>query len=225
MKLHFHGHATWRIDDGKHSILIDPWFTDNPKADCAADAIESIDAIVVTHGHFDHTTDVEAVATKTGATVISSFEIASHFGNKGCENHGMGIGGGHAFVWGHVKFTNAQHSSGGPDGELGSAMGVVLSLGGKKIYYAGDTGIFSDMRLIAELWGPFDVAIVPIGDNFTMGIDDAVKATEFINAGVHIPMHYGTFPLIDTDPSEFVSKVKDAGRNATVVSPGESYEI
>ena len=95
MKLHYHGHATWRIDSGSHRVLIDPWFTDNPKADCAADAIDRLDAIVVTHAHFDHTTDVEAVAKKTGATVVSSVEIAGYYGSKGCENHAMNIGGGH----------------------------------------------------------------------------------------------------------------------------------
>jgi L-ascorbate metabolism protein UlaG (beta-lactamase superfamily) len=98
-------------------------------------------------------------------------------------------------------------------------------MGGKKVYHAGDTGLFLDMQLIAEMNGPLDAAMLPIGDNFTMGIDDAVKATEFLGAGVTIPMHYGTFPVVDVDPQEFVSKVKDAGRNAAVVPPGESYEL
>ena len=219
MKLHYHGHATWRVDGASRRVLIDPWFTDNPKADCAADDVPSVDAIVVTHAHFDHITDVESIAKRCGATVVSSFEIAEWFGKR------MNIGGGHAFDWGHLKFTYAQHSSGGPEGELGTAMGAVLTLDGKKVYFAGDTGIFSDMKLIAELWGPLDAAVLPIGDNFTMGVDDAVKATEFLGAGVHLPTHYGTFPLIDTDPEAFAAAVRAAGRNAAVVPPGTGVDI
>ena len=104
-------------------------------------------------------------------------------------------------------------------------MGAVLTLDGKKVYFAGDTGIFSDMKLIAELWGPLDAAVLPIGDNFTMGVDDAVKATEFLGAGVHLPTHYGTFPLIDTDPEAFAAAVRAAGRNAAVVPPGTGVDI
>ena len=138
----------------------------------------------------------------------------------------MHIGGGHTFPFGHVKFTIAHHGSTGPDGEaLGNPMGVVVTMGGKKVYHAGDTGLFLDMRLIAEMNGPLDAALLPIGDNFTMGIDDAVKAAELLGARVHIPMHYDTFDVIRADPGEFVAKVEAGGGKAAVVKPGADYEL
>ena len=226
MKLHFHGQSCWEIDSGSHRVLFDPFLTDNPLAEVGPEAFEKLDAILVTHGHRDHIADVEAIAKKSGALVVSNFEIAGYFKNLGCESHPMHIGGGRQFPFGHVKFTIAHHGSTGPNGEaLGNPMGVVLTIDGKQIYHAGDTGLFLDMQLIAEMNGPLDVALLPIGDNFTMGIDDAVKASEFLSAAVTIPMHYNTFPFIEVDASEFIGKVKDAGRNAVIVAPGGCFEL
>jgi L-ascorbate metabolism protein UlaG (beta-lactamase superfamily) len=138
----------------------------------------------------------------------------------------MSIGGGFDFPFGRVKLVIAHHGSTGPGGEaLGSPAGIVLVVDGKRIYHAGDTGVFLDMQLIAELNGPFDACMVPIGDNFTMGIDDAVRACEMIRAKVHLPMHYGTFPVIEADAAEFVTKVEERGLQAKVVEPGRAIEV
>jgi L-ascorbate metabolism protein UlaG (beta-lactamase superfamily) len=226
LTLRYHGHDCWEFEEGSHRVLIDPFLSGNPLADVKPDTFSKLDAIIVTHGHGDHIGDTVAIAKKSGALIISNFEIVNYLGTLGCHGHPMHIGGGHQFPFGHVKLTIAHHGSTGPNGEaLGNPVGVVLTMGGKKIYHAGDTGLFLDMQLIGEAWGPLDVALLPIGDNFTMGIDDAVRAAGFLKAKLNIPMHYGTFDVIQADPREFASKAEAAGRKAMVIKPGSAYTI
>ena len=227
VKLTFHGHSCWEVQTDQHRMLIDPFLSGNELADVDAKHFDKLDAILITHGHGDHLGDIETIAKRTGALIVSNNEIAVHYGNKGFKTHPLHIGGGRQFPFGHVKLTIAHHGSTGPKGEsLGNPAGIVLTTtDGKKIYDAGDTGVFLDMQLIAELNGPFDVALVPIGDNFTMGIDDAVKAAEFVKARMTIPMHYNTFPIIQADPAQFVERVRSHGLEAKVVEPGQSYEV
>ena len=226
LKLVFHGHSCWEVDNGKHRLLIDPFLTGNPLADVGPDHFEKLDAIVITHGHGDHIGDSVDLAKRTGALVVSNFEIVNYFGARDCAGHPMHIGGGHKFPFGHVKFTIAHHGSTGPEGEpLGNPMGVVMTMGGKKVYHAGDTGLFLDMQLIGEINGPLDVALLPIGDNFTMGIDDAVKAVDLLRAKVNIPMHYDTFEAIKARPKEFASKVEQRGGRVQIVNPGQIFGL
>lgn len=223
LKLTFHGHSCWEAEDGTHRVLIDPFLTGNPKADVGPEAFTKLDAIVITHGHGDHIGDAVAIAKKTKALVVSNFEIVGWFGKQGIEGHPLHIGGGRRFPFGQVKLTIAHHGSTGPNGEaLGNPAGIILKMGGTTVYHAGDTGLFYDMKLIAEMNGPIDAALLPIGDNFTMGVADAVKAAELIGARLAIPMHYDTFGWIEVDAAAFVKGVEAKGLKAAIVKPGES---
>jgi len=226
VKLIFHGHACWEVQGTPHRILIDPFLTGNPLADVKPADFKQLDAILISHGHGDHIGDMEEIAKQSGAIVIANHEIATHYKKRGLNTHGLSIGGGFNFDFGRVKLVIAHHGSTGPNGEnFGSPAGIILTIDDKRIYHCGDTGVFLDMQLISELNGPFDVCLIPIGDNYTMGIDDAVRACEMIRAKLHVPTHFNTFPPIKQDGSEFVRKVEGKGLKARVVEPGSAIEV
>ncbi len=223
-RITYHGHSAFEIKTGAHNIIIDPFINGNKHAKVKSADIKA-DYIVLTHAHGDHFGDTEEIARNNDSTIISVFEMAEYMQGKGFKAHGVHIGGGFNFPFGRIKFTIAHHGSSTDEGVyMGEPAGVVLTLEGKNIYHAGDTGLFMDMKLIGEMT-PLDAAIVPIGDNFTMGIDDAVKAIEFLNPKLAIPMHYNTFDVINADPNEFKRKVESIGKKCTVIPFGESIEI
>ncbi|MCL4108543.1 UNVERIFIED_CONTAM: hypothetical protein GTU68_022845 [Idotea baltica] len=206
-QLTWFGHSTFRVESGGHTILIDPFFDGNPSANVSSDDIAA-DVILITHGHGDHVGDSVAIAKRTGALVISNFEICEWLLAQGVQNvHGMHIGGGHKFEFGNVKLTIAHHGSMLPDGsDGGSPAGIVLTTEDSTIYFAGDTGLFMDMQLLAE--HDLDVAVLPIGDNFTMGPADAVKAAEFLKAKQVVPCHFDTWPLIKQDVKTWAEQLE-----------------
>lgn len=224
IKLTFLGHSAWLIENNDVTIVIDPFLEGNPLAIHKPGDIKA-DYIVLSHAHGDHIGDTEAIARANDSTIIANFEIATHFGNKGFKVHPLHIGGGHDFEFGRVKLTQAFHGSSFPDGSYGGMpAGILLTLNDKTIYHTGDTGLFSDMGLIGR-HQHVDVMLVCIGDNFTMGIDDAAEAVALVKPDLAIPMHYKTFEMIDVDPHEFVSKVALMDLKARVVDFGASVDI
>jgi L-ascorbate metabolism protein UlaG (beta-lactamase superfamily) len=226
-KITWHGHATCTLvtDDGT-TVVIDPFFGDNPSFEGTVDDVPDADYILCSHGHFDHFADCIPLAKRTGATVVSTFEIVSFCQKNGVENgHGMNIGGGHRFPFGYVKMTPAIHSgtvAGDDEGAFTTTCGgFLIDLGEKTLYHSGDTALTRDMELLR---GEVDVALLPIGDNFTMGPRDAARAVAMIEPGVVIPIHYSTWPVIEQDPEEFRRLVGDKAR-VEILSPGDSYEI
>ncbi len=226
-RLDYHGHSTFTLttDDGTR-IVIDPWFDENPQSDVSLDEVEDVDYILCTHGHFDHFGDAIELAKRTGATLVSTFEIVSFAQSQGVENaHPMHIGGGYTFPFGYVKMTPALHGgqvAGDEEGAFTTVPGgFLVRMEGKTLYHAGDTALLTDMQLLRD---QVDVALLPIGDNFTMGPDDAVRAVEFIQPRVVIPIHYDTFEAIEQDPEVFRKKVANRAR-VEIVRPGGSHEF
>jgi L-ascorbate metabolism protein UlaG (beta-lactamase superfamily) len=225
--LTFLGHSCCEVRDGGTSVLIDPFLTGNPAAAAGPETL-SPTAVLVTHAHNDHVGDAVAIARRTGAMVVANFEIATFLGREGIATHGLHIGGAHGFPWGWVKLTPAWHGSSyvADDGTihaLGVPAGVLLRLGGRLLYHAGDTGLFGDMALIGR--HGIDLALLPIGDNFTMGPDDALEAVRLLNPRAVVPIHYDTFDLIRQDAADFCGRVRrETGAGCSVLSPGQSIE-
>ncbi len=221
----FHGHSCFEINTGGKSILIDPFFTGNPAAVITQEDVNP-DFIIISHGHEDHVGDSVSIAKRTGATVIANFEIVQWLEKQGVENaHPLHIGGGHQFDFGTVKLTIAHHGSSLPDGSNGgNPAGVLLKLNDGNIYHAADTGLFYDMKLIGE--AGIDVAILPIGDNFTMGPEDSIKAINLIQPKKVIPCHYNTWPIINQDVAAWATSVQ-AQTNAEpiVLNAGEATSL
>lgn len=229
MKITYHGHSVVQIETGQASLIIDPFITGNPLAKIAADDLQ-VDYILLTHGHNDHVGDTIELAKRNNATVIAPNELAVFLGWKGCQLHPMHIGGSAQFEFGRVKFTQAFHGSAYTDDETqeiiytGMPGGILLTIGEKTLYHAGDTALFSDMKLIGEL-NQIDLAFLPIGDNFTMGPEDALLAAEWLKADKIVPIHFNTFPMIKQDPEQFVQQLQAKGLAGLALQSGETIEV
>lgn len=224
-QLTWYGHAALGLETGGYHLLVDPFLTGNPVAAVSADQVPA-DFILISHGHGDHVGDAEAIAKRTGAQIISNFEIAEWFESKGFSAHGQHIGGGFHYPFGYLKLTEALHGSALPDGTNGgNPAGFLLTdQAGRKIYLAQDTGLFGDMRLIGE--EGIELAVLPIGDNYTMGPDDALRAVKLIQPKHVIPIHYNTFDLIAQDAQAWAKRVNaETQTSAHVLQPGESFTI
>jgi len=226
MQFTFYGHACFAVEiDGK-KLLFDPFISPNEKAkDINVDELE-VDYIFISHGHYDHIADVERIAKRTGAKLISNYEIIMWFGKKGIKNgHPMNQGGSWKFDFGTVKYVNAVHSSSFPDGSYaGNPGGFIITSGNKSFYYSGDTALTMDMKLIGE-YENLDFSVLPIGDNFTMGVKDAIIASEFIQCDKVIGIHYDTFGYIEINHTKAVSDFSTKNKELILLEIGESIEL
>ncbi len=226
MQLTYLGHSCFLLETSHARIVIDPFITGNPSCPLTLEQL-SCDYILLSHGHEDHTADAFALAQRCQATIVANYEIAEYFAAKGAKTHGLNPGGGHTFPFGRVKLTLAHHTSSMEAGAnpryMGVACGILISADQKNLYHAGDTALFLDMQLIGN--AGLDVAMIPIGDNFTMGPDDALLALEFLKAKVTVPMHFNTWPVIAQDGDAFARRAANGGHKVRVMKPGDALAV
>ena len=225
LKVIFHGHACFALEADGRRVVIDPFLTGNPVADIPVARLPKVDAVLLSHGHGDHLGDAIPIAQRDGATIVATAELARFCGQRGASVHAMHIGGAHEFPFGRVKLVPAFHGGAVEGDSTGqfttNPCGLVLTMGGKSAYHCGDTALTLEMQLLA---GRVDVMLVPIGDNYTMGIEDAVRAVELVGPGTVIPMHYNTWDVIKADPEQFKRQVGDRAR-VVVLAPGQSHTL
>ena len=230
MKITYLGHSCFFVETAAARLIIDPFLTGNPAAAAKADDIRC-DYVLLSHGHCDHTGDALQIAKRNNATIVSNHEICNYYAAQGAAVHNMNPGGAFAFPFGRVKLTIAHHSSSEDSDEsnplqpvyLGSPCGIVIEADGRKIYHAGDTALFLDMQLIGR--AGLDLAMLPIGDNFTMGPEDALDALDFLKPKAAIPMHYNTWPPIAQDAVAFATAAKQRNHLVHPLKPGESITL
>jgi L-ascorbate metabolism protein UlaG (beta-lactamase superfamily) len=228
MRLTYFGHSTFLLETSSHRIVFDPFFEQNPA--CRTKAKDILcDYILISHAHSDHCADALKIAQRNGATIIANHEISEYFAARGAKTHAMNPGGAHAFPFGRVKLTPALHTSSfdaegpAPFAYGGTACGLLVTADGRTVFHAGDTALFSDLKLIGD--AKLDLALVPIGDNFTMGPDDAVQALRFLRPALAVPMHYNTWPVIAQDAAAFAKKAARYGHRVKVLESGESLDL
>ncbi len=221
----FHGHACFTLEGDGHRLVVDPFLTGNPAADISVDRLAKVDAVLLSHGHGDHLGDAIPIATRDGATIVATAELAKFCGQRGATAHAMHIGGAHQFPFGRVKLVPAFHGGQVEGDESGrfttNPCGIVATIAGKTVYHCGDTGLTLEMQLLAD---QVDAMLVPIGDNYTMGVADAVRAVEFVKPRTVIPMHYNTWDVIKADPEDFTRRV-GARAAVVVLRPGQSHTL
>ena len=226
MRLTYLGHSCFLVETAKARLILDPFLNDNPAAKIKAAEVKC-DFILLSHAHDDHSGDALEIAKNCGATIIANFELAEYFGAKGAKVHSMNPGGGFNFPFGRVKLTIAHHTSSVEAGlkpvYLGVPCGLLIQADGKTVYHAGDTALFMDMQLIGR--AGLDVALLPIGDNYTMGPEDAVAALDYLRPKLAVPIHYNTWPIIAQDPAAFAAKAKQAGHAVRVMQTGDTLEV
>ncbi len=227
MRITYYGHSCFLVETAGARLVIDPFLTGNPNAPVTADQVKC-DYILLSHGHDDHTCDALPIAKANNATIVANFEIAEYFAASGApKTHGMNPGGAHRFPFGRVKLTLAHHTSSLNAGlnpiYMGVPCGLIIEADGKRLYHAGDTALFLDMQLIGR--GGLDAALLPIGDNFTMGPEDALDALDFLKPRVAVPMHYNTWPPIAQDAGAFADAAKKRGHTVHPLLAGQLLDV